>query len=140
MLNSETMSLTGAAESVNSTVIYLTTKEHKKQTNQQLTKQIENMLSSQKDFELDIQTAAMDMSALGGSGISIQVKERNLDTLQEIAKEVAKVLKTVEGTEEVSDGLEDTTGEIRILVDPKKADNGNRTRDHFEKVSKIRRF
>ncbi len=118
MLNSETMSLTGAAESVNSTVIYLTTKEHKKQTNQQLTKQIENMLSSQKDFELDIQTAAMDMSALGGSGISIQVKERNLDTLQEIAKEVAKVLKTVEGTEEVSDGLEDTTGEIRILVDP----------------------
>lgn len=79
------------------------------------------MFSSQKDFELDIQTAAMDMSALGGSGISIQVKGRNLDTLQEIVKEVAKVLKTVEGTEDVSDGLEDTTGEIRILVDSKKA-------------------
>ena len=31
------------------------------------------------------------------------------------------MLKTVEGTEDVSDGLEDNTGEIRILVDPKKA-------------------
>jgi len=63
----------------------------------------------------------MDMSALGGSGITVQVKGRELDTLQAIAKDIAAIMDSVEGTTEVSDGLEDSTGELRIMIDRDKA-------------------
>ena len=61
------------------------------------------------------------MSAMGGSGITVQIEGRELDTLQELAKEVAGIVEGVEGTTEVSDGLEESTGELRIIVDRDKA-------------------
>ena len=121
MLGSGTMSLGGGEEATNSTVIYVTTKEKKDKTNQELAKDIEAMMADLENVELDIQTASMDMTALSGSGISIQVRGRELDTLQEIASEVAGILETVEGTAEVSDGMEEATGEVRVLVDRQKA-------------------
>ena len=121
MLGSGTMSLGGGEEATNSTVIYVTTKEKKDKTNQELAKDIEAMMADLENVELDIQTASMDMTALSGSGISIQVRGRELDTLQEIAAEVAGILETVEGTAEVSDGMEEATGEVRVLVDRQKA-------------------
>ena len=49
----------------------------------------------------------MDMSAMGGSGIVVQVRGRDLDTLRRIAEEVAAIVESVEGTAEVNNGLED---------------------------------
>ena len=121
MLGSGTMSMGGGEEATNSTVIYVTTKEKKEKTNEELAKDIEAMMADLENVELDIQTASMDMTALSGSGISIQVRGRELDTLQEIATEVAGIVETVEGTAEVSDGMEEATGEIRVLVDRQKA-------------------
>ncbi|MBR3770670.1 MAG: efflux RND transporter permease subunit, partial [Clostridium sp.] len=122
MLGSGSMSLTGGeSEETNSTVIYVTTKEKKSKTNQELAKDIEEMMTDLENVELSIQTASMDMTALSGSGISIQVRGRELDTLQEIAKEVAGIVETVEGTAEVSDGMEEATGEVRVVVDRQKA-------------------
>ena len=122
MLGSGSMSLTGGeSEGTNSTVIYVTTKEKKSKTNQELAKDIEAMMADLENVELDIQTASMDMTALSGSGISIQVRGRELDTLQEIAKEVAGIVETIEGTAEVSDGMDEATGEVRVLVDRQKA-------------------
>lgn len=122
MLGSGSMSLTGGeSEGSNSTVIYVTTKEKKSKTNQELAKDIEAMMADLENVELSIQTTAMDMTALSGSGISIQVRGRELDTLQEIAREVAGIVETIEGTAEVSDGMEEATGEVRVLVDRQKA-------------------
>ena len=61
------------------------------------------------------------MSALGGSGISIEVRGRDLDTLQRIAGEVAAIVESVEGTVEVSDGMGDADEELRILIDRDEA-------------------
>ena len=122
MLGSGTLSLGGGeSESTNSTVIYITTKEKKTKTNQELAKDIEALMADMKDVELNIQTAAMDLTALSGSGISVQVRGRELDTLQEIAAEVAEIVKNVEGTAEVSDGMEEATGEVRVLIERQKA-------------------
>ena len=63
----------------------------------------------------------MDMSALGGSGISIQVRGREIDTLQTIAADIAQIVRDTEGTTEVSDGMEDSTEELRIIIDRDKA-------------------
>ncbi len=119
MLNSDNTSLLGG--SAGTVSIYITTKENKSKTNIELGKEIEGLLADIEEAEIAIQTAAMDMSALTGSGINIQVRGRELDTLQELAKEVAAVVEGVKGTADVSDGLEETSGELTILINRDKA-------------------
>ena len=70
---------------------------------------------------MEIDTSSMDMSALGGSGITVQVRGRDIDTLQKIAGDVARIVESVEGTENISDGLEESTGELRVIIDRDKA-------------------
>jgi len=63
-----------------------------------------------------------DMSALGGSGIAIHLYGGNeLSDLQESAKIVAEKLSNVEGVDRVSDGIGETTPELRISVDKEAA-------------------
>ena len=122
--SANSMLLGGGEASTNSTTIYVTLSENKERDNTEIAAEIEAMLSdikTKEQAEIDIQTSDMDMSALGGSGITIQVKGREIDTLQKIAQEVAAIVATVEGTTDVSDGLEDSTGELRILIDRDKA-------------------
>lgn len=115
-------SLAGSSDVVaNQVSIYVTLKEDKTHSAKEVGKMIEEATADIKDIELSINTEAMDMSALSGSGVSIEVRGRDLDTIQEIAKEVAAIVESVEGTTEVSDGMEDTTTELRVLVDRDKA-------------------
>ncbi len=114
----------GGNAATNATTIYVTLSEEKQRNNEEIAVEIDSMLTDikeEKQAEIAIETSTMDMSALGGSGISIQVEGRDIDTLQRIAKEVAAVLETVEGTKDVSDGLEESTGELRIVIDRDKA-------------------
>ncbi len=117
--------LTGGGNSAtNATTIYISLNEDKERENTEIAAEIDTMLTDiREDYqaEIDIETETMDMSALGGSGISIQVKGRELDTLQEIARDVAAILEDVEGTTDVSDGLEESTGELRVIIDKDKA-------------------
>ncbi len=78
-------------------------------------------------MELSLSMSNMDMSALGSSGISVQIKGRELDQLQKSAKEIAAILKDVKGTKNVSDGMDDTTEELRVVVDKEKAVSHNLT-------------
>jgi len=105
----------------NQVSIYITLKEDKVHTAKEVGKMIEELTADMEDIELTINTEAMDMSMLTGSGVSIEVRGRDLDTLQELAKEVAGIVQTVEGTTDVSDGMEQTTTELRVLVDRDKA-------------------
>ncbi len=73
------------------------------------------------DAKITVETSSMDMSAMGGSGITIQVRGRDIDTLQKIAGEVAAIVESVEGTAEVSDGLAEADEELRVLVRREKA-------------------
>jgi len=69
----------------------------------------------------------MDMSALGGSGINIQISGKELDELQSIAKDLAKKLEGIKGTQNVSDGLEDADAEYEVIVNKEKAMEYNLT-------------
>ena len=121
MLSSTSMStFTGGGGSTHSTTIYVVAYEDKTMTNEEIAAIIRNK-TSDLDAEISIQTSSMDMSALGGSGISVQVRGRDVDTLQKIAKELAAVVESVEGTTEVSDGLTESGEELRIVVDKDKA-------------------
>ncbi len=114
--------LTGGGDSVkNATEIYVTLREDKELTGDELAKKIEELTADIEEAELVINTSSMDMSALGGSGISIQVRGREIDTLQTIAADIAQIVRDTEGTTEVSDGMEDSTEELRIIIDRDKA-------------------
>ncbi len=123
MTSGSTMSMMGGAGgggSTNATSVYVVTKEDKSMSNEEIARII---LEKTKDLdaEITVDTSSMDMSAMGGSGISIQVRGRDLDTLRSIAQEVAAIVESVEGTTEVNDGLEDADEELRIIVDKEEA-------------------
>lgn len=119
--NSISMLVGGGDSSSNETQIYVTLKEDKILTGDQLSAKIKDMTADIEKAELEINTSSMDMSALGGGGISIQVRGRELDTLQSIAKEIAVIVEDTEGTAEVSDGMKDATEELRVIIDRDKA-------------------
>ncbi len=123
MSSSSNMSLLGGGGgggSTNSATVYVVTKEDKSISNEEIA-QIIREKTEGLEAEITIDTSSMDMSAMGGSGISIQVRGRELDTLRRIAEEVAAIIESVEGTAEVSDGLEDADEELRIIVDRDEA-------------------
>ena len=107
----------GSSDSVS---MYLVLKEDRKLSNEAFEKEI---LKRTKDIpcEVQVETSSMDMSALGGSGITVQIKGKELDKLQELAQKVGKIVDGVPGTINVFDGMEDTDQEYRIVVDKEKA-------------------
>ena len=109
----------GQSES-NSISFYATTKENPSMSNEQLKKEIEKV-TKDLDGELTVNMSNMDMSALGSAGINIQIKGKDLDRLQKIAKDVKKIVEDTKGTQNVSDGTEDNKEELRVIVDKAKA-------------------
>lgn len=63
----------------------------------------------------------MDLSALGGSGITIRIVGDDLDEIKETAEALKVELLKNPGIDEVDDGLEDPQSELRIVVDKNKA-------------------
>ena len=110
----------GGNSSTRSTDIYVVAREDKTRSNEEIARDI---LEKTADLgaEITVDTSSMDMSAMGGSGISIQVRGRELDTLRQIAEEVAAIVETVEGTSQVSDGMAESGEELRVVVDREKA-------------------
>lgn len=121
MTSSSNMALlSGGGGSTNSASVYVVTKEDKSMSNEEIAQLIRDKTDGM-DAEITIDTSSMDMSAMGGSGIVIQVQGRDLDTLRSMAEEVAAIVESVEGTTEVSDGLEDADEELRIVIDREEA-------------------
>ncbi len=86
------------------------------QVSEEILKRTEDM-----DCEVSSSAASMDMTAMFGSGLSIQIKGSDLDTLQELAIETAKIVEETEGTVDVKDGLDEATPQWTITVDKEKA-------------------
>ena len=113
--------LTGqSSSSTNKVTFYILTDEKSKKTNDEFGKEIEDTIKD-LDCTYELSTSSMDMSALSGTGITVQIKGRDLDKLQDLAKDIQKVVKEVEGTTDVETSIGDATKEIRISVDKAKA-------------------
>ena len=110
----------GSGSSILTVSYYIECKEDKEHTNEELANMI---LEKTKDLDAEITVTAssMDMSALMTRGISIQVKGKETEKIQELAEQIGKKLEEVEGLTEISNGLEEATPEYRIIVDKDKA-------------------
>lgn len=111
--------LTGGGSST-SVTMYAILKEDRELSNDEIKEQI---LEKTKDMdcELSVNTSAMDMSALMGSGVQVNIKGKDLDKLQKISEDIMEQLKDVDGLDNISNGLEDSGEEYRISVDKAKA-------------------
>lgn len=135
MAGGSAMSLGGS--STNEVTMYLVLKEDKKLSSEKLEKEILKRTKDVKGCEVTVSTSNMDMSAMGGSGIQVEIKGKELETLQEIATDLASRVEKIEGTQNVDDGLEETDAQYKIIVDKAKAMRNNLTvAQVFQEVNK----
>lgn len=122
LVGGDSMSMLGLGSDSSFTTVsyYIECREDKEHTNEELADMI---LEKTKDLEAEITVTAssMDMSALMTSGISLQVKGKETEKLQELAEQIGKKLEEVEGLTEISNGLEEATPEYRVVVNKDKA-------------------
>ena len=119
MAGGSALSMMGSS-STDSISMYMILDEESEVSSAEVTAQLDD-LTKDMDCEVTADTSASDMTSLMGSGLTINVKGNNLDKLQELAGEVAKVLENTGGTVDVDDGLENTTPSFTISVDKEKA-------------------
>lgn len=121
VMGSSGSSLMSLSSSSNETLsFYLTLDENKKLSSQEIAKLIEEKTENIAG-EISITTTNMDMSALGGSGVTIEVQGSDLDKIADIATEIKTKIANVDGVSGISDGTENNTEEVRIIVDKNKA-------------------
>lgn len=126
----------GLSGNGNSMSIYLLLDENKKISNNDISKEIIR-LTEDLDVEVSVTTSNMDMSALGGEGIEILVKGREIDELREIAIDIGEILEEIDGTIDISNGIEENLTEIRVIVDKEKAmENGLTVAQVFSHINK----
>ena len=141
----------GGSSNEDQSSMYVLLKEKKKHTNKEIKKEI---LKKTKKFdcEVEVQESSMDMSALGGSGISVQIKGNDLNKLRSIGKDIAQIVedkkKAVKNGltvatiyQQLSEKLKDASEATTITINEKEysVNVGNSakntlTRDDLKKV------
>ncbi len=125
----------GGSEDTKSMSFYVVLSEDKKLSNAEIADLIEQA-NPEFSETLSITESTMDLGALAGGGIAIQIKGNDLDVLQAEAAKLADLLKDVEGVGEVSDGSAAAVEELRIEVNKATAmKHGLTVAQVFQKVS-----
>ena len=112
--------LGGSGGSSNSVNFYIMLDENKKRSSNEVIKEI-NELCSDLDCDFNA-TSSTDVSALmGGSGISVNIYGDDIEQLQKSAEEIFEIVSGVEGTQNITNGLEENDPALKITVDKEKA-------------------
>ncbi|MCQ2464983.1 MAG: efflux RND transporter permease subunit [Oscillospiraceae bacterium] len=122
MLSSGTASMFGMSVDASTTSVsmYVILKEDKEKTSQETAAEINEMFAD-ADFTVTANGSQMDMSALGGSGVTINISGNDIEKLQETAVSAAELLSGIEGIGEVDDGINNPAPELKITVNKEKA-------------------
>lgn len=113
-----TMSMmSGGGDSVS---MYVLLDEETTRSNSEMKQEIERKT---KDIHCNIEVSesAMDMGTMFGSGITIEIKGKDLDKLQKTSEDIMKKIEKVDGITDVTNGMEDADKEFRVTVNKDKA-------------------
>lgn len=121
MLASGSLMSTSAAE--DAVTIYVTVNENGPLTGNEVAERINELAEGLPYTVTAAGSGSMmnAMSALSGSGVTINVYGNDLATLQESADAIAQRLADVEGTANVSNGIEDPSPVVKFTVDKNAA-------------------
>ena len=89
-------------------------------------KEIEQ-LTADLPVVLEINGAGADMSMIGSSGIEIQIKGEETDSMAMAAEEIANLMAGIEGLTNIDAGLDENSPELRVIVDKNRAMEYNLT-------------
>jgi len=73
------------------------------------------------DADFEISGQAMDMSALMGSGISVEIRGLEFSELERLAQEAVSIVESIEGSTEIDNGISKEAPAVKITVDKDKA-------------------
>ena len=118
MLSSDTLGMFGMSagqQDVTSTMLYIILDEDKADNGKLIDKKLEKLA---KKYGCEITTSSgMDMSSMtGGGGIAVNLYSDDLDLLRSTGVAIEKELRGMKQLEEVSDVKEDSTDEIKVIV------------------------
>lgn len=122
----------GSSDSV---TMYLLLDESTKVSMKQIISQVEE-LTKDMDCEVTADTSATEMSSFMGSGITVQIRGNDFETLQELTRQVTELAENTDGISKVENGLDDSTPSFTLVVDKKKAaEYGMTTAQVFQLVA-----
>ena len=127
-LSGDSMSLMGGMGGGSSFSYYLLVDETDDRTNADVVRDLNAAAAEWADGERVIFTAkesTMDMSAMAGSGISIDITGDDIYSLRAAATEVAALCARVDGAENIDDGSETTEPKLAITVDKELANDNS---------------
>ena len=118
MLSSDTLGMFGMSagqQDVTSTMLYIILDEDKADNGKLIDKKLEKLA---KKYGCEITTSSgMDMSSMtGGGGIAVNLYSDDLDLLRSTGAAIEKELRGMKQLEEVSDVKEDSTDELKVIV------------------------
>ena len=118
MLSSDTLGMFGMSagqQDVTSTMLYIILDEDKVDNGKLIDKKLEKLA---KKYGCEITTSSgMDMSSMtGGGGIAVNLYSDDLDLLRSTGAAIEKELRGMKQLEEVSDVKEDSTDELKVIV------------------------
>lgn len=111
---------TDATKDVTAVTMYVLLKEGELEKGKALSKEIES-LGKEYDCEITAAGSTDIMSMLGGSGVTINVYNDDLDGLRNAGLAIEKELRNLDGLTEVSDLKEDSNPKLQIDIDKNKA-------------------
>lgn len=88
--------------------------------NKEIAEEIRSKTAKYEDL-LTVSDSAMDMGSMLSSGLEIEIRGDELETLQSAANDIKKLLGDVEGLEEITDGNENADEQIQLIVNKEKA-------------------
>lgn len=113
------MSLLGGGGD-NAVTIYIMLDQNKSRSSKEIADEI-NSLCADLDCEFQVSNS-MDISTLmGGSGVSVNIYNDDLDSLRQAAEEISGILEGVAGTMNIENGLEENDPALKITVDKEEA-------------------
>jgi HAE1 family hydrophobic/amphiphilic exporter-1 len=119
-------SMLSAGQDDGGVAMYIIVSENKEMKNTELAKKIEEVCAD-LPCTMKVQSSVMDISSYIASGLKINVKGRDIDTLTSLAAKVRDIVEDIEGTVDVKSDIDEMTPGILIRVDKEKAIGYNMT-------------
>ncbi len=96
-------------------------KEDYFQKNTEIAGEIEKVLEEMPLKDFSVSESNMDMSAMLGSGLQVNISGKDNDKLIEISEDIMKIVGEIDGFEEITNGQEAGDEEVIVTVDKDKA-------------------
>ncbi|MCR5625114.1 MAG: efflux RND transporter permease subunit, partial [Lachnospiraceae bacterium] len=95
--------------------------------NKEIAKDIEKILETRDLDDYEVSESNMDMSAMMGSGLSVNVFGENEEELLKISDDLMKMISKINGFEEISNGQENADKQVVLDINKDKAMKKNLT-------------